>query len=158
MKKITFIPRHIAANWIPTVKSVLVSIYDKEDGPLLVSDQWADVLSLQFDDIDETGGNADLVLFSEEQAQEILEFVFNYANPEEQCEELVVHCGLGQSRSAAVALFFAEVCEVPCFKEQLKVTASSYQLYNKKIYSTLRTALYGAPGQAFMLPPESAQN
>ncbi|MBQ8638841.1 MAG: hypothetical protein IJ468_06705 [Lachnospiraceae bacterium] len=62
-----------------------------------------DVLTLYFDDItDEVDG---AVLFSDEQAKQIIEFVA--AN--KSVETLLVHCYGGQSRSRAVAAFVVKM-------------------------------------------------
>ena len=58
-----------------------------------------DVLTLYFDDIDREVEGA--VLFSDEQAAEIIDFI----NANRTAETLLVHCYGGQSRSRAVAAF-----------------------------------------------------
>lgn len=63
----------------------------------------ADVLTLYFDDIDRTVEGA--MLFSEEQARQIIDFILK----NEAVETLLVHCYGGESRSRAVGAFAAEM-------------------------------------------------
>lgn len=143
MKKITFVSRRIAAAMTPPPDSVLISIHDISEPQLTPAYPWLDVLYLQFHDTD--GQHLGLEVFSKAQAQACLAFAGKY----EHCQELVVHCQMGQSRSAGVALFLSELLAVPCFKESLPVDASSYRLYNRKVYSTLYSACHGDVGTAF---------
>ena len=65
-----------------------------------------DVLTLFFDDIDRPVDGA--VLFSEEQADEIISFI----ERNKDTETLLIHCYGGQSRSLAVGIFAAEMTGV----------------------------------------------
>ncbi len=61
------------------------------------------VLTLYFDDIDRE--TKDAVLFSEEQAREIIEFVKTHVS----AETLLIHCFGGLSRSWAVGAFLTKI-------------------------------------------------
>lgn len=63
----------------------------------------ADVLTLFFDDIDRAVEGA--VLFSEEQAEQIIRFI----RKNQSADTLVVHCYGGESRSRAVGAFAMEM-------------------------------------------------
>lgn len=143
MNRIVFLPRVVAAKWRPVPNSVLVSIHDCDEEPLQPQDGWAEVLWLRFHDTD--GEQSGLEVFSAQQAEQILELAKRHAD----ASELIVHCQMGQSRSAAIALFLSEHLSLPCFKEQTPVTAMTWLGYNKKVYSTLAAACYGPVGSAF---------
>ena len=66
-----------------------------------------DVLTLYFDDIDREEEGA--VLFSEEQAEQIIDFV----EKNRDVETLLVHCYGGESRSRAVAAFVVKMMGQP---------------------------------------------
>lgn len=141
--RVTFVPRSVAAQWAPRPESALISIYDRKEQPLQPQGGWDAVLYLRFHDTD--GSQGGLEVFSPEQARCILDFVQQNA----QKQELVVHCQMGQSRSAAVALFLAELAQVPCFQEGNPVTAAKWPFYNRKVYGTLYDVAYGPRGSAF---------
>lgn len=143
MQKVTFLPRSVAARWLPQPGSVLISIHDRSEAQLTPQPGWSDVLYLRFHDTD--GQQMGLEVFSPAQAQQVLDFV----SAHQDCSELVVHCSMGHSRSAAIALFVAETHGVPCFKEQTPVTALSWKSYNRKVYSGLHTAMHGPIGSMF---------
>jgi predicted protein tyrosine phosphatase len=133
MQHFRFLPRVVAAAYRPAPGSVLISIHDVSEPPLVPQDGWVATLVQRFHDTD--GEQLGLEVFSETQAREILEFVARHAD----CTELVVHCSLGQSRSAAVAIYLAEKYGVPCFKEQVRVTWENWRLYNRFVYRRLHT-------------------
>ena len=134
MQHIRFLPRAVAAQYRPVPGSALISIHDRSEPPLTPQDGWADVLVQRFHDTD--GETMGLEVFSEEQAREVLAFVERH----QDCDELVVHCSLGQSRSAAVAIYLSEKYGVPCFKERVPVTWETWRLYNRFVYRRLHTA------------------
>lgn len=67
------------------------------------SSKCRDVLTLIFDDIDRPVDGA--VLFSDEQADEIISFI----EQNRDVETLLIHCYGGQSRSLAIGIFAAEI-------------------------------------------------
>lgn len=143
MKQVIFVSRAIARTWKPAPRSVLISVSDELDGPLSPEPGWEQILRLQFDDKDQAGEN--VVLFDAAMAQKVLAFV--HAN--EQLDTLVVHCLMGQSRSAAIALFIAELLGVPCFKNNRPVTTTTWTQYNRKVYRVLSDEVHGSIGSAF---------
>lgn len=148
MQKVTFVPRHVAAGLRPARSSVLISIHDRSELPLDVRPGWLDVLYLRFHDTD--GQSPDLEVFTPEQAARCLAFIQRHRD----CDELVVHCKLGQSRSGAVALFVSEWLGLPCFQQNVPVNALAYGLHNRKVYATLYEQAYGPRGEAFAeVPP-----
>jgi predicted protein tyrosine phosphatase len=134
MQNIRFLPRAVAAAYRPAPGAVLISIHDRSESPLTPQEGWAEVLVQRFHDTD--GEQIGLEVFSEAQARELLGFVEGH----QSCSELVVHCSLGQSRSAAVALYFSEKYGVPCYKERVPVTWENWRLYNRLVYRRLYNA------------------
>lgn len=141
--RVIFLPRAVAARWRPVEGSALISIYDRSEPPLEVQIGWAEVLRLRFHDADVAGEGVEL--FSPEQAREVLAFAKRHAG----APELVVHCKMGQSRSAAVAMFLSESLSLPCFKEQTPVDFFNWPGYNRKVYAVLADEAYGPVGSAF---------
>jgi len=96
----------------------------------LNEDAWSSVLRLQFHDLDEwhVGPEyANQIKFNLAHAQAILNWLTIYGST---VEAVWVHCALGISRSAAVALFIADRYDIPINRAR----ASSY---NKLVYRTL---------------------
>ncbi|MBC8739760.1 hypothetical protein F6X40_23900 [Paraburkholderia sp. UCT31] len=149
MKTVRFISRAEAVRLAAKRDAAVISIHDKSESPATLKSGWADVLVLRFHDTD--GQLMGLEVFSAEQAQSVKSFV-ERVGP--RIDELIVHCALGQSRSAGLAMFLAKHYGVPCFKGQLPVS-ESYRIYNKKVFSMMDEAYYGPIGSAFEnLPPE----
>lgn len=84
------------------------------------------VLTLLFDDIEREV--VDAVLFSEEQAQKIIDFVDQYKD----VDTLLVHCYGGESRSRAVGAFIDEILE----KKDSKLLSSGHP--NRHVYNVLK--------------------
>lgn len=133
MKHIRFLPRVVAEQYVPAPNSVLISIHDRSEPPMVAQPGWRDVLVLRFHDTD--GQQMGLEVFTQHQARTILAFAERYKD----CAELVVHCQMGHSRSAAVAIYLSEKYGVPCFKEQRPVNWESWKSYNKLVYRQLHT-------------------
>lgn len=131
MKKITFLPRALAAQYRPAPNFVLISIHDKSEPELSPQAGWGAVLYQRFHDTD--GQCMGLELFTPDHANAILTFTDQHS----QCDELVVHCQMGQSRSAAVALYLSEKYNVPCYKVGTRVDWSSIKMYNRLVYRVL---------------------
>lgn len=109
---------------------VVISIQDTHTNGFGVqfvpSNSCADVLTLLFDDIDREVEGAQL--FSDEQAQQIIEFI----RRNKAVETLLVHCYGGESRSRAVGAFAMEM-----------LGGSSKRLFetghpNMHVYNTLK--------------------
>ncbi len=131
MRLIRFLPRVVAAAYRPTAGSVLVSIHDVSEAPLVPQPGWAAVLTQRFHDTD--GTLMGLEVFSRAQAAQVLAFAEQHA----ECDEFVVHCQMGASRSAAVALFLSEKYGVACYKQSAPVTWESLKVYNRLVYRQL---------------------
>lgn len=126
-----------------SLKSVLISLNSPPEitqgssHPNLIEAAWSKILRLQFHDADVSGRSIDsrisaivesnqLVLFTEEQAVEILKFLREH---QDSHTHVIVHCEGGISRSAAVSKFIAQIYNLE-FPE-------GYSLYNRHVYSTL---------------------
>jgi predicted protein tyrosine phosphatase len=134
MKKVMFLSKLIvqAIDLEPHVgdKVALISIRCPEDDPAELKGTWRDVLYLTFHDI-EGFIEERYKLFSEDDAQQIIDFVNKVAD---FVTTLIVNCDAGISRSAGVAKFIAELYDLEFNHE--------YSLYNKKVYSTLIRVYY----------------
>lgn len=108
--------------------AVFISIYGSKESPAVLSPLFSKVLTIRFDDID--AYQDDRILFDREKAQGIIDFI-----QETMDKKLYIHCTFGVSRSMAVAKFAAEIR-----KDNFP---SRYSLYNKLVYSTLKTAYEG---------------
>lgn len=91
--------REDAERYEPRGKEICISISDPDAPAARVSSRFAAVLRLNFDDVTERGEESD-ILFAEEHAREIRDFVASWPN----ANRVVVHCHAGVSRSPGVAL------------------------------------------------------
>lgn len=91
--------RQEAENYQPRGREICISISDPDAPAARVSSRFTAVLRLNFDDVTERGEESD-ILFAEEHAREIREFVDSWPN----ARRVVVHCHAGVSRSPGVAL------------------------------------------------------
>lgn len=151
MKRITFLPRHLAQAHEPGPSAALISFRDPDLSPLSPRPGWRDALFIACHDADAPGEG--LVIFSAEQARACVDFAMRHQG----LDELVINCELGQSRSAGVALALSELLGAPCFKQGLPVSAQSYTVYNRKLYSMLMEAAHGPVGSAFLALPEEPE-
>jgi len=135
---IRFFNRESAQKWVAVPDEALVSIYGKGEEKPSMEHEWDFLLSLQFDDADES--KEDRLLFTLDQAKQIVEFVKNAE--EDGAEYLFVHCKGGISRSAAVAMALGEYYNVKVFMGY-RLLPESYSQYNKFVYRKVREALYG---------------
>lgn len=141
MNKLIFLSRQHAAIYRPVAGASLISIHDRSEPQMEPVLGWAEVLYLSFHDTD--GRSLGLDVFTVEQARQVGQFARRHTGE----SELVVHCSLGHSRSAAVALFLSEKYQVPCFKEfkesSISVTRQNWPYYNRSVYETLVLADLG---------------
>jgi predicted protein tyrosine phosphatase len=93
-----------AEHYEPRGKEICISISDPEAQAARVSSRFAAVLRLNFDDVTERGEPSD-ILFAEDHAREIREFLEAWPN----AERVMVHCNAGVSRSPGVALGLCDV-------------------------------------------------
>src|SRR5215210_3077862 len=97
--QLVVLSREDAESYEPGENEVCISISDPDAPAARVSSRFAAVLRLNFDDVTERGEESD-ILFAEEHAREIRDFVTSWPN----VSRVVVHCHAGVSRSPAVAL------------------------------------------------------
>lgn len=142
LQRVTFIPRVYAKAFKPRPGSVLIGISDPGQRSIRPQEGWKDTLFLHFHDADVEAPGVGLL--SEAQAQSILDFVTQHPD----AREIVVHCQMGRSRSAAVAIFLSEWLRIPCYREDVQVNAMKWNHYNRYVLRTLEYTCYGR-GSAF---------
>ena len=104
----------------------VISITEPDWYQAKLKEGWHDILRLEFHDIDQY--EEPYVLFGEQQARDIIQFVRNcHAGG---VNGIVVHCKAGISRSAAVAKWIAGNYNM--------AFPDGYSLYNKHVYRVLR--------------------
>lgn len=91
--------REEAERYEPRGKEICISIADPEAQPARISERFAAVLRLNFNDVIERGEQSD-ILFCEEDARAITRFMRSWRS----AERVMVHCNAGVSRSPGVAL------------------------------------------------------
>lgn len=91
--------REEAERYEPLGKEICISIADPDAEPAQISDRFAAVLRLHFDDVTERGEPSD-ILFCAAHARAIRAFIQSWP----VAERVVVHCNAGVSRSPGVAL------------------------------------------------------
>jgi predicted protein tyrosine phosphatase len=96
--------REEAEQYEPRGREICISISDPDAPAAGVSRRFAAVLRLNFDDVTERGEPSD-ILFAEEHAREIREFLDSWPN----AERVMVHCNAGVSRSPGVALGLCDI-------------------------------------------------
>jgi predicted protein tyrosine phosphatase len=96
--------RENAERYEPREREICISIADPDADPAELSRGFAAVLRLSFTDIIERGDPSD-VLFSEDHAQAIREFIDAWPD----ATRIVVHCHAGMSRSPGVALGLCDI-------------------------------------------------
>jgi len=131
VKKVSFWPRAAVEKMEPPENSVLISVFDRSDGPLArYHPKWVEVLQLRFHDTD--GSQLGLELCQLEHATQIFDLLARHPD----CHEVVVHCAQGKSRSAAIALYLGESRNVPCLQQDKKV-ARPYFFANGRVTACL---------------------
>ena len=98
------LPREEAELYEPRGKEICISISDPDASPARVSSRFAAVLRLNFNDVVERGEASD-ILFAEDHAREIREFLDAWP----KAERVMVHCNAGVSRSPGVALGLCDI-------------------------------------------------
>lgn len=143
-RRVVFVPRADAAQYVPTPGSLLISINNPDEELLTPQPGWKGVLFLKLHDVDTPAPG--LKVFDEEQARMVLAFISPNIRT---VREVVVHCQAGMSRSGGLAIFLSEYLGLPCYKAQTPVDGLRWPLYNRKVYSTMAQVAYGTPGAAF---------
>lgn len=135
MNRVHFLPRHLAEQIHPSPNCGVISLTTPGDPDATLHADWAAVLRLAFHDADVVEPNR--VVFNAAMANEIVEFL----RANEQLDELVIHCDLGISRSAGVALFIRDALDLPVFRRGTPVD-QRYSQYNRLVYRLLRDAYF----------------
>jgi rhodanese-related sulfurtransferase len=157
MDRIVFFSRRHAAAQLPPAGAVLISIHQNNEPQLELRPGWAAILYSRFHD--DCGSTMGLEQFTADHAAQMLEFVAQHRS----ASELYVHCQVGRSRSAAVALFFSDLLGVPCFKpdegfagglskRRVPVKLPDYKFHNRRVHAFLTDGLTGPAGAAFVQP------
>ena len=94
---------------------------------------WHAILRLEFHDIEQEMPGEPWVLFSEDQAKQVIGYVRSRAS---EVTGIMVHCRAGVSRSAAMAKWIADEFELPFDHD--------YSLYNRHVYTLLHRISKGA--------------
>jgi len=132
IKKIEFMSQSEAEGIIPKQNEAIISISCPKD-VVHLSNLWRNKLELKFHDIDFP--EDDKVIFNEDHYDQIMNFLNSIEN---SVENIVVHCHAGISRSAAVAMFIADIYRLNF--------NTNYTLYNKYIYTTCKKLYYKNKG------------
>jgi hypothetical protein len=140
MKKVIFVSRGEAQELSPPPGSAIVSIISSAEGPAMLQEGWQSVLRIKFDDVDSPC--QDLVAFSPLHGLDLFEYL-RQLSANDNINGLVVHCTMGISRSAAVALFASELLGWPCYKGSREVTTLTWPHYNRHVYRMLKSVESG---------------
>lgn len=135
VKRVHFLPRHLAEQIHPLPNCGVISLTTPGDPDAQLHADWDAVLRLAFHDADVAEPNR--VVFNVAMANEIVTFL----RANEQLDELVIHCDLGISRSAGVALFIRDALDLPVFRRGAPVD-QRYSQYNRLVYRLLRDAYF----------------
>jgi predicted protein tyrosine phosphatase len=98
----------------PKVRSILISITDPDEPLLDIQhpEAYLGVLRLSFHDVERIlDGYPEVIPFTENDAESIINFIDNYKN---DIELVVVHCEAGISRSAGVAAALSLILNNDC--------------------------------------------
>ena len=112
----------------PHGAEICISISDPKATPVRLSDDFKAVLRLTFSDIALPPTMPHDVLFAEEQAREILDFIERWPD----VERIMIHCVGGVSRSPAVGMALCELHQWPLGKME-----AEYPLWNPWVRSEL---------------------
>lgn len=140
MDQVIFLPRAMAQQMPPPPGSAMISISSSDEPLATFQSGWEGLLRLKFDDIDTP--KSGLVLFGPDHAWEVFQFIEDLV-VDPQIRNLYVHCTLGVSRSAAVALFAAEHLGCPCFRHTAKVSLQTWPHYNRRVLRLLQAEAAG---------------
>jgi predicted protein tyrosine phosphatase len=140
MDQVVFVPRAIAQSMLPPPGSAMISISSSDEPLAEFQPGWEEMLRLRFDDIDTP--RSGLTLFGPDHAWEIFQFIEDLV-VDPQIRQLYVHCTMGVSRSAAVALFAAEHLGCPCFCQATKVSTQTWPHYNRRVLRLLQAEAAG---------------
>jgi len=137
MQHIVFLSRKDAEAQPADSNWAVISITEPLRKPAKLADGWADILRLEFDDVDEHGKGAKL--FTDQMAHHVLEYAEEVVN---RGQSLLIHCHAGVSRSAAVAIALGQKHRLPVFNRTIQLSPA-YSLHNKFVYRLLHRAMSG---------------
>lgn len=127
-QKIEFMSKMAAQCLEANNRTIVISIANSGQEPAQLAN-FKDILYLNFDHIEHLMTNH--IRFSNTHAQEILDFVEKH---QENTESIVIHCLMGESRSAAVALFLSKHLGVELNQDTSK--------HNKWVVKVLEKVVY----------------
>ncbi len=131
--RVTFMSRAQARALRPMAGSAIISINSVSETIAELQPGWAARLTLVFDDSDDR--RSGLRCFTLDMARQVLDFMREQQSAQ---KFLYVHCTMGSSRSAAVAIALSEVFNLACFKEGVgRTNASRWPHYNRLVYRML---------------------
>lgn len=137
MQHIVFLSRKDAEARLSDPNWAVISITESLRKHANLAEGWADILRLEFDDVDEHGQGAKL--FTDQMARQILEYAQQAVG---SGQSLLIHCHAGVSRSAAVAIALGQVHRLPVFNRTIQLSPA-YSLHNKFVYRLLHRAMSG---------------
>jgi len=137
IRQVHFMPRFRAEGLRPPAGAVVISVHDSSEPPAHLHDGWADRLTLCFHDNTDIEGVS--AVFSREQARQAIHFVHKHKN---SAPALYVHCSMGISRSAGIALAFATMLQVPCYREGQLQTPESWPRKNQRCLDLLQVEAF----------------
>ena len=128
--ELVVLSREDAEYYEPGPNEICISISDPHAPPADVSPQFAAVLRLHFDDLNERNQQSD-ILFEADHARAITDFVDLWPD----ADRLIVHCNMGVSRSPGVAL---GLCDANGWATA--ALERSHPGWNRLVRSTMRHA------------------
>jgi predicted protein tyrosine phosphatase len=137
MQHIVFMSRADAEAQAADPGWAVISISEPFRQPAELAEGWADVLRLEFDDVDEHGAGS--TLFTDRMARTVVEYAERAIR---QGHSLLVHCHAGVSRSASVAIALGQQHRLPVFNRTIRLSPA-YSLHNKYVYRLLHRAMTG---------------
>lgn len=114
--------------------TIVISIVTADSDCYAISTSFLDSIQLVFEDNEQS--------FTPSLANSIIDFINKHKNS--QCSQIIVHCLMGISRSAAVALFLEEYINSAVIDD---IQRSPYRNYNRFVYSTLINTLGFIPNE-----------
>lgn len=125
IKRVEFFPEHVLVRYPGNPFTGVISITEPHRIARIAEDAWGALLRLAFHDIDNPIQG--YTPFNSKMAQRVFRWLTTY---ETKLEAIYVHCSLGISRSAAVALFLSERYKLP-------IDSYKYNRHNSFVYKTL---------------------
>ena len=130
--RITVLSRGQARTMQPMAGSAIISINSLTENAAELQPGWDARLTLFFDDADDI--RSGLKCFDVDMARQVLDFVREHI-PKQRL--LYVHCTMGNSRSAGMAIALSETFGLACFKEGMGRLGASWPHYNRLVYRVL---------------------